>query len=83
MVSNLFLPPYLVTPEDYEPPGFQPTSSENFEFEESAVNIRIGEVATPFHSYVNTSSPNYSIVSPSEIRTTSVQRTTEIGLSIV
>ena len=41
-----------VTPEDYEPPGFQPTTSESFEFEESAVNIRIGEVATPFHLYV-------------------------------
>ena len=39
-----------VTPEDYEPPGFQPTSCDDFEFESSAVNVKVGDVTTPFHS---------------------------------
>lgn len=39
-----------VTPEDYEPPGFQATSCEDFEFESSAVNVKVGDVSTPFHS---------------------------------
>lgn len=41
-----------VTPDDYEPPGFQPTSCQDFEFDSSAVNVRVGDVSTPFHSYV-------------------------------
>ena len=39
-----------VTPEDYEPPGFQPTTSQDFEFDSSAVNVKVGDVNTPFHS---------------------------------
>lgn len=39
-----------VTPHDYEPPGFQPTTSDDFAFKEDAMNIRVGDVSTPFHS---------------------------------
>lgn len=39
-----------VTPEDYEPPGFQATSSEEFGYEEAPVTIKVGDVNTPFHA---------------------------------
>ncbi|KAL5502281.1 hypothetical protein EMCRGX_G009027 [Ephydatia muelleri] len=35
-----------VTPQDYEPPGFQPTTSDDFTFKEEAMNIRVGDVST-------------------------------------
>ncbi|GAB1602710.1 HORMA domain-containing protein 1-like [Argonauta hians] len=37
-----------VTPADYEPPGFKPTESNSFHFDEP-MNIKIGNVFTPFH----------------------------------
>ena len=43
-----------MTPEDYNPPGFQPTSGDDFMFEGNPVSIRVGDVNTPFHSYVPT-----------------------------
>jgi len=46
--SNPLLP--AVTPEDYEPPGFQATTSDDFLFEDNPVTIRVGDVNTPFHA---------------------------------
>ncbi|KAK7481867.1 hypothetical protein BaRGS_00026893 [Batillaria attramentaria] len=39
-----------VTPVDYEPPGFKPSTHDSFHFEEEPVNIKLGDVSTPFHS---------------------------------
>ncbi|KAL3842591.1 hypothetical protein ACJMK2_020585 [Sinanodonta woodiana] len=39
-----------VTPSDYEPPGFKAAETDNFVFEEEPMNIKVGDVATPFHS---------------------------------
>ncbi|CAI8028533.1 HORMA domain-containing protein 1, partial [Geodia barretti] len=39
-----------VTPGTYEPPGFQATAAEDFVFKEAPMNIRVGDVDTPFHS---------------------------------
>lgn len=39
-----------VTPNDYEPPGFKAAQSDNFQFEEEPMNIKVGDVVTPFHS---------------------------------
>ena len=36
----------LVTPEDYEPPGFKAADTENFQFEEDPTNVKIGHVNT-------------------------------------
>ena len=36
----------LVTPADYEPPGFAPCTSDNFQFEDEPMNIDVGSVAT-------------------------------------
>ena len=36
----------LVTPEDYEPPGFQATSDEDFVFKDETTNIKVGDVLT-------------------------------------
>ena len=36
----------VVTPEDYEPPGFQPTSDEDFAFKDDTTNIKVGDVYT-------------------------------------
>ena len=35
-----------VTPDDYEPPGFQATSDEDFAFKEETTNIKVGDVLT-------------------------------------
>lgn len=35
-----------VTPSDYEPPGFKAAQSDNFQFEEEPMNIKVGDVAT-------------------------------------
>ena len=53
---SLFLPPSLssslppslttVTPSDYEPPGFQATTTDDFIFTEKPMNIRVGDVDT-------------------------------------
>ena len=37
---------FAVTPEDYQPPGFRESSTENFAFDEEPTNIRIGDVNT-------------------------------------
>jgi len=39
-----------VTPEDYEPPGFTAADNENFNFDEEPMNIKVGDVQTPFHT---------------------------------
>lgn len=38
-----------VTPPDYEPPGFQAASGEEEGLADSTMNIRVGDVLTPFH----------------------------------
>ncbi|XP_041365115.1 HORMA domain-containing protein 1-like isoform X2 [Gigantopelta aegis] len=38
------------TPADYEPPGFKACESDSFTFEEEPMNIKVGDVTTPFHS---------------------------------
>ena len=44
-----------VTPDDYEPPGFQATSDEDFAFKEETTNIKVGDVLTVSvsHCYQN------------------------------
>ncbi|XP_013403455.1 LOW QUALITY PROTEIN: HORMA domain-containing protein 2-like, partial [Lingula anatina] len=39
-----------VTPADYEPPGFQPVDTDYFMFDEEPINIKVGDVHTPFHA---------------------------------
>lgn len=39
-----------VTPADYEPPGFKPSTCDSFRFQDEPVNIKLGDVSTPFHS---------------------------------
>ncbi|XP_071505019.1 uncharacterized protein [Diadema antillarum] len=38
-----------VTPADYEPPGFKASDTDRFSYEEEPINLRVGEVSTPFH----------------------------------
>lgn len=38
-----------VTPQEYEPPGFKPSTCTDFHYEEEPVTINVGDVATPFH----------------------------------
>ncbi|XP_061174879.1 HORMA domain-containing protein 1-like [Saccostrea echinata] len=38
-----------VTPPEYEPPGFKPSTCTDFKYEEEPVTINVGDVATPFH----------------------------------
>ena len=35
-----------MTPEDYEPPGFQATTDEEFAFKDDTTNIKVGDVLT-------------------------------------
>ena len=37
---------YLVTPHDYEPPGFQQAASDGFNFQVHPMNIKVGDVTT-------------------------------------
>lgn len=39
-----------VTPPDYEPPGFKHTPNDFFNFLEEPLNIKVGDVSTPFHT---------------------------------
>ncbi|XP_030845046.1 HORMA domain-containing protein 1 [Strongylocentrotus purpuratus] len=39
-----------VTPMDYEPPGFQASDSDAFNYDDEPINLRVGEVTTPFHT---------------------------------
>ncbi|XP_062569399.1 HORMA domain-containing protein 1-like [Saccostrea cucullata] len=38
-----------VTPPEYEPPGFKPSTCTDFKYEEEPVTINVGDVATPYH----------------------------------
>ncbi|XP_035207798.1 HORMA domain-containing protein 2-like isoform X2 [Stegodyphus dumicola] len=57
-----------ITPPDYEPEGFEPSSTTKFQFPEKAVNILLGQIATDFHSYKfvlkTTNAINYSLTQP-------------------
>ena len=37
---------FLVTPPDYEPPGFKPADGDSFQFEKEPLNIKLGNVPT-------------------------------------
>ncbi|GIX84089.1 hypothetical protein CDAR_8491 [Caerostris darwini] len=53
-----------VTPEDYEPPGFEPSDYPKFNFPEKTMNISLGKIDTKKHGYkINLKSTinNYSI----------------------
>lgn len=39
-----------VTPEDYNPPGFKDYNCDSFFFKDEPINIKVGDVATQFHS---------------------------------
>ncbi|XP_031561323.1 HORMA domain-containing protein 1-like [Actinia tenebrosa] len=39
-----------VTPSTYQPPGFKETTMDNFQFHEEPMNIKVGDVSTPFHT---------------------------------
>jgi len=39
-----------VTPQNYQPPGFKEDDNGTLIFEREPVNLKIGEVVTPFHS---------------------------------
>ena len=45
-IIYLLLFQYLVTPADYEPPGFTSASTDNFRFEDEPMNIKVGDVNT-------------------------------------
>ncbi|XP_066933972.1 HORMA domain-containing protein 1-like [Clytia hemisphaerica] len=40
-----------ITPEDYNPPGFKECATDEFAFKEEPMNIKVGDVATPFHAF--------------------------------
>lgn len=40
-----------ITPEDYDPPGFKQSGSDEFVFKEEPMNVKVGDVATNFHSF--------------------------------
>uniref|UniRef100_A0A3Q4GFQ6 Zebrafish testis-expressed 38 n=1 Tax=Neolamprologus brichardi TaxID=32507 RepID=A0A3Q4GFQ6_NEOBR len=53
--SNVYLTMKLyyydeITPADYQPPGFKEGECDSLWFEGVAVNFRVGEVETPFHT---------------------------------
>lgn len=37
---------FAVTPAEYEPPGFKPSTLTDFKYEEEPVTINVGDVAT-------------------------------------
>ncbi|XP_032220667.2 uncharacterized protein LOC5519805 isoform X2 [Nematostella vectensis] len=39
-----------VTPSSYQPPGFTEATSSAFEFADEPMNIKVGDVSTPFHT---------------------------------
>lgn len=39
---------YPVTPQEYEPPGFKPSTCTDFQYEEEPVTINVGDVASDF-----------------------------------
>ena len=41
---------FVVTPQDYQPPGFKETDGDTMEFEREPVKLTMGEVSTPFHT---------------------------------
>lgn len=40
-----------VTPQEYEPPGFKPSTCTDFQYEEEPVTINVGDVATVRYLY--------------------------------
>lgn len=40
-----------MTPQEYEPPGFKPSTCTDFQYEEEPVTINVGDVATVRYSY--------------------------------
>lgn len=42
---------YPVTPQEYEPPGFKPSTCTDFQYEEEPVTINVGDVATVRYFY--------------------------------
>lgn len=42
---------YPVTPQEYEPPGFKPSTCTDFHYEEEPVTINVGDVATVRYLY--------------------------------
>lgn len=42
---------YPVTPQEYEPPGFKPSTCTDFQYEEEPVTINVGDVATVRYLY--------------------------------
>ena len=45
-VNSKELCAHLVTPENYEPPGFQATLDDDFAFKDETTNIKVGDVFT-------------------------------------
>ena len=37
---------FTVTPEDYEPPGFKAAETDNFQFDDEPMTIKVGDVET-------------------------------------
>lgn len=51
------------TPPEYEPPGFTRSKTDNFFYKGKPVNIKVGEVSTPFHTFkmrAKTVSPEFN-----------------------
>lgn len=51
---SLCIPPpvslcFAVTPQDYQPPGFMESDSDNLVFEKEPVKLTMGKVVTPYH----------------------------------
>lgn len=40
----------VVTPQDYEPPGFKEAEGDTLVFEKEPVKLTMGEVVTPYHT---------------------------------
>lgn len=41
---------FVVTPQDYQPPGFKEADSDMLVFEKEPVKLTMGEVVTPYHT---------------------------------
>jgi hypothetical protein len=66
-----------VTPMDYEPPGLQATAADDFTFKEKPMNIRVGDVDTPFHSVklrIKTDCQQFAICEEQEVANEQVKK---------
>lgn len=63
----------LGTPEDYEPPCFQPSPEKNFKYPSKPTALQLGKVETPWHKFgmlVHTSQQDqFAIRTPSVCNT--------------